>query len=116
SAGVAGRSRGEPDVCRSSFSPDRNEYACPASPVCTPARRGRLGGSARRAWRVVPAGESGRSPGWREEPRAGAADRDRLDRSRRARVARGEAQGGGPTARERVAEGGAAWPVGGGGA
>src|SRR2546430_4799741 len=71
---------------------------------CTPARRGRLGGSARRAWRVVPSGESGRSPGWREEPRAGAADRDRLDRSRRARVARGGTQCGGAMACERRAE------------
>src|SRR5947208_3472958 len=97
--------RREPDVCLSSFSPDRNEYAWPR--ISGVARRrggGGFGGSARRAWRVVPSGESGRSPGRREEPRAGAADRDRLDRSRRAHVARGEAQPDGGTARERRAE------------
>src|SRR2546429_2401102 len=30
---MPGRLRREPDVCQSLFSPDRNEYACPASPV-----------------------------------------------------------------------------------
>src|SRR2546425_5157374 len=44
---MPGRSRREPEVCQSSFSPDRNEYACPASPVLH-------AGEARAAWWIGP--------------------------------------------------------------
>src|SRR5438132_1867236 len=101
---MPGRSRREPDVCQSSFSPELNEYACPASPALQAGEAGGALWIGRRAWRVGPSGESGRSSGWREEPRAGAAGRDRLDWSRGARIARGGTQCGGAMACERRAE------------
>src|SRR5437773_10119124 len=75
----------------------------PPSPVLHAGEVGAALWIGRRAWRVVPSGENGWSPGWREETGGGVADRGRLDRSRGARAARGEAQRGGAAAGERRA-------------